>query len=238
MKSPLVVASLGIHFVAVSGLLVGGFWKLDRLEPGRKTLDLAVMSQPPPAESGSPAAAKAEPLRKKRPRVVARDIVQPDKIDRDEKHTATTSTDGQGSGGTGSGAGAGSGSDPDGTGSCTTPPCGDARPSVQAPPPKPVFVPPAVIKGMRIFGETQIVPPATVKTAILRGGGKRVVAVFRVCVGQRGEISSIDVQKPSGYPAYDAVLVDGLQRWRYKAYEVNGRPVAVCGVVTFIYSIH
>jgi periplasmic protein TonB len=236
MKSPLVVTSLGIHIVAVTGLFIAGFWKLDRLEPGRQRIDLAVASQPPPAESGSPAAAKAEPFKKKRPRAT-RDLVQPQKLDLDDKPTTTTSEDGQGTGGTGSGAGSGSGSDPNGTGSCADPPCGDARPTVPPLVPKPVFVPPAVIKGMRISGETQIVPPATVKTAILRDGHKRVVAVFRVCVAQRGEISSIDVQKPSGYPAYDSALVAGLRGWRYRPYEVNNRPIAVCGVVTFVYSI-
>ncbi len=236
MKSPLVVTSLGVHVIVVAGLFVAGVWSLERLEPGRRSLDLAVMSQPPPAAAGSPAAAKAEPFKKKRPRVTT-DIVQPQKREADVKPAASTSEDGSGAGGSGSGAGSGSGSDPDGTGSCTTPPCGNTASAPRQTPQRPVMVPPTVIKGMRLSGETQIVPPATVKTAIRRDGNKRVIAVFRVCVGQHGEISSIDVQKPSGYPAYDAVLAAGLRGWRYRPYQVAGRPVAVCGVVSFIYSM-
>jgi TonB family protein len=241
MRSPLVVTSVGIHVVAVSGLMVAGLWKLERLEPGRSTFDLAVASPPAAAASGSPAAAKAEPFKRKPPKVVARDIVQPDKRVVETKAVATSSEPSDGTGGTGSGAGSGSGFDPIGTGTCAIPPCGAGSGSAAPPVPQkvtaPLVVPPTVIKGLRTSGETQIHPPAVVKTTMLRDGASKVIATLRLCVGTDGEVSDVSVLKSSGYTGYDAALDDGLRRWHYRAYEVNGRKVPVCGVVTFVYSI-
>jgi periplasmic protein TonB len=244
MRSPLVVASLGIHVVIVLGLFVAGFWRLDRLEPGRRSVDLAVSSPPPPAPSGSPAAAPAQPFDKKR-RKIAREVVQPVRVEPEVTAISTAmsvaSGAGDGGGGTGEGAGGGSGSDPDGQGSCTGGPCGEG-PAMPSPPPPPAVEPPrivspAVIKGLRVSGDTQIHPPAPVKTAILRDGRSSVTALFRVCIGTAGQITSAARQKSSGYPPYDQALESALWTWRYRPYEVGGRKVSVCGVVTFIYSI-
>ena len=159
-----------------------------------------------------------------------------------ETKPANTSTDSTavGTGGTGSGAGSGSGTDPIGTGTCAVPPCGDGEPPVKKDPPKvvdPVIVPPTVIRGLRTSGETQIHPPAVVKTAILRDGKSKVVATFRLCVGVDGEVSSTAILKSSGYPGYDAAIDAGLRQWHYRAYEIGGRRVPVCGAVTFIYTL-
>jgi TonB family protein len=104
-------------------------------------------------------------------------------------------------------------------------------------PAAPIVVPPTVIKGLRTSGETQIHPPDPVKTAMLRDGRPSVVATIRVCVGTDGTVSSLKFLKSSGYAGYDAALDDGLRRWRYRAYVIDGRKVPVCGVVTFIYAI-
>ena len=67
-KRPLLVAvSLSVHLVVVLGLFVAGFWRLDRLDAPRRTIDLAVAPPPPPAPSGSPSAAEPEPFTKQKP---------------------------------------------------------------------------------------------------------------------------------------------------------------------------
>lgn len=241
MRSPLVVASVGVHVVAVSAFFVAGFWNLDRLEPGRRTFDLAVAPPlPAAAAAGGESAHTADPFKKKRP-PVTKDIVQPPKLKIETEVTRTSEEPGTGTGtGSGSGIGSGSGTDPAGTGTCTEEPCGPpAAPVVvkKDPPVVPQIVPPTVIKGMRTAGDTQIHPPAPVKTAIMRDGKTKVTAVYRVCVGTDGEISSLSVVKSSGYAGYDAALDDGLRGWRYRPYVIDGRKVPVCGVVTFIYSI-
>ena len=240
MRSPLIVTSIGFHLVVVAGFFVAGLWKLERLDGERRPIDIAVSPPPPPAPSGSPAAAPSEPFKKK-PRTVTKALVQPTVIDPQTK-PASTATDSTavGTGGTGSGAGSGSGIDPSGTGACTEPPCGEGEHAVPKDPPKkvePVLVPPTVIKGLRTSGETQLHPPATVKTAMLRDGKSKVVATFRLCVGVDGEVASTAVLKSSGYAGYDAAIDAGLRQWRYKAYEIGGRKVPVCGAVTFIYTM-
>ncbi len=238
MRSPLIVTSIGFHLVVVAGFFVAGLWKLERLDGERRQVDIAVAPPPPPAPSGSPAAAPAEPFKKK-VRTVAKVVVQPTVIDPETK-SSPGDANAAGTGGTGSGAGSGSGTDPIGTGTCTEEPCGDGDPlPPKKDPPKvdPVLVPPTVIKGLRTSGETQIHPPAPVKTAILRDGKSKVVATFRLCVGIDGQVSSTAILKSSGYAGYDAAIDAGLRRWHYKAYEIGGRKVPVCGAVTFIYTM-
>lgn len=239
MRQTLVIGSIGLHIAALTGFFVAGVWQLDRLEAAKRPFDLAVATPPPPAASGSPAATKAEPFKRKQTRTVTRDIVVPEKRNDDEVIAKATEP-GDGTGGTGSGAGSGSGFDPIGTGTCAIPPCG-VDPAPAAPPKpaptKPVLVPPTVIKGLRTSGETQIHPPDPVKTAMYRDGKTKVISTIRLCVGTDGEVSGITFLKSSGYAGYDAVLEDGLRRWHYRAYEVNGRKVPVCGIVTFVYAI-
>jgi TonB family protein len=243
MRSTLVVTSVGFHIAVVAAFFVAGAWKLERLDRGRQPIDLAVApSPPPPAPSGSPAAAVSEPFKKK-PRTVTKALVQPTRVDRDvTPATASAALDAVGTGGTGSGAGSGSGDDPNGTGTCLGLGCGAAV-AIPTPPPvpavvQPVVVPPTVIKGLRIAGDTQVQPPAPTRTAIVRDGRSRVTASFRVCVGTSGQVTSSTTVKSSGYADYDGALTAALQTWRYRPYQVGGKAVPVCGVVTFVYSIH
>jgi TonB family protein len=221
--------------------LVAGMWKLERLDAERRPIDLAVAQPPPSAPSGSPAAApQAEPFKKKQRKVV-KEIVIADP-DREAKPIVAPNSTSVGTGGTGTGAGSGSGTDPTGTGACTQEPCGPVGEPTPAPPkvPKvetPITVPPAMLKSIRISGDTQVHPPAPVKTAIMRDGKTKVIATYRVCVGTDGNVSSTTALKPSGYDGYDAAIVHAIHDWRYRPYEVDGRKVAVCGVVTFIYSL-
>lgn len=238
MRSPLVVTSVGFHIAVVSAFLVAGFWKLERLDGERKTFDLAVASPQPPAPSGSPAAATAEPFKKKQRRII-KEVVQPKTPDPETKALVTSLPGATGDGGTGTGPGSGSGTNPTGTGTCTEEPCGEETPPKVEEKKKedPVVVPPAVIKGLRISGETQLHPPNNVKVAMQRDGKTKAIGTFRVCVGADGQISGTSVLKSSGYEGYDRVIDDALRTWRYRPYEVGGRRVPVCGVVTFIYTM-
>jgi len=103
---------------------------------------------------------------------------------------------------------------------------------------KPIIVPPTVMTGLRIAGETQIVPPDPVKTAMLRDGKERTVGTFKLCVDSRGYVSSIGAIGPgTTYAAYDSKIIGAMRSWRYRPYSVDGRPVPVCSVVTFVYTI-
>ncbi len=241
----LVAFSLSAHLAVVFGLFVAGFWRLDRLDSPRHTIDLAVASPPPPAPSGSPSAATPEPFVKKKPRVIPKVLTQPTLPEPETKPAATELPPSDGDGGTGSGAGSGSGTDPKGTGDCVGDHCGPAQPTeVKKVEPErcqtcdPIQVPPPMIRGMRISGDTQIQPPDLEKTALLRSGKTRATATVKVCVGETGNTTQLTIYKGSGYAGWDTAILRALQNWRYKPHKIGDRAVTVCGMVTFIYEIH
>ncbi|MBA3455934.1 MAG: TonB family protein [Deltaproteobacteria bacterium] len=99
------------------------------------------------------------------------------------------------------------------------------------------FVAPTVLQGLRVSGETQVHAPDTVKTMMLRDGRERSSGTLKLCIATDGGISSVSVAASTKYDAYDAKLVAAARAWRYKPYTVNGTPMPVCGMVTFVYTI-
>lgn len=243
-RHTLVAVSLSVHVAAVLGLFVAGFWKLDRLDAPRRTIDLAVAPPPPPAPSGSPAAGEHQPFKKKKPRVIAKEVTQPP-VEKDPETTPveTTTEPTTGTGGTGTGAGSGSGTDPRGTGDCVGDHCGtseqkqDEKKEEVIEDEKPEMVIPQVIRGMRTSGETQIQPPDIEKTALMRTGKPRATATVKVCVSDTGAVTSLAMFKGSGYAGWDAAILRAMRAWRYKPHRIGKRAVPVCGMVTFLYEI-
>lgn len=238
----LVAVSLTVHLAIVLGLFVAGFWRIDRLDAPRRTIDLAVAAPPPPAPSGSPPAATAEPFTKKKPRVIPKVITQPEPPDPETKPVVSALPPSTGDGGTGSGSGSGSGTDPKGTGACVGDHCGPAEQIAEPARDRcldcdPIPVVPSVIRGMRISGETQIQPPDLEKTALIRSGKNRATATVKVCVGETGNITNLTMYKGSSYAGWDRAILSALQNWRYKPHKIGQRAVTVCGMVTFIYEI-
>ena len=244
----LISVSLTIHLAVFLALFVSGVWRIDRLDAPKHTIDLAVALPPPPAPAGSPAANAVE-FDKKKPKVITHDIVVKPK---DEPETPPTpAADKPPGNGEGSGSGSGSGSgDPNTPGECTGDDCGppvsETKPVEKkkeevgcgVPPCDPIKVPPPVIRGMRLSGETQIQMSEMEKTSLLRSGKTRATASAKVCIGARGEVSSLSMYAGSGYAGWDAAILGAMRNWRYRAYQIGGKPVPVCGMVTFMYEIH
>lgn len=105
-----------------------------------------------------------------------------------------------------------------------------------------VLIPPGIFTGLRISGETQIVPPDTVKTEMLRDGRPRTTGSFKLCIDASGRVSSLaPIAGGTKYPAYDAKIGAAMRAWRYKPYTINNQgsitAVPACSVVTFVYTI-
>lgn len=105
-----------------------------------------------------------------------------------------------------------------------------------------VLIPPGIFTGMRISGETQIVPPDPVKTEMLRDGRNRTVGSFKLCIDTGGHIASIaPIGGGTKYPAYDAKITTAMRAWRYQPYTIKNQgtttAVPACSVVTFVYTI-
>ncbi|CAN5332061.1 hypothetical protein BH11MYX1_BH11MYX1_55480 [soil metagenome] len=237
MRRTLIVSSIGIHIAIVAGLGLVGAWHLDQLELVKAPVDLHVAMAPPAESAGSPPR-PATPFQHKqrdKPKVTVQppDHATPATPAAPEVASATTTTGtgtGEGSAaGTGTGSGSGASESPC-TADCGPPEHHEAVPEQQ-------IIPPQLLSGLRISGETQLQPPDVVKTAMHRAGSSRVIASFQVCLDTAGTVASTRQLKPSGYAGYDAVLAQGLATWRYKPFTMNGRGIAVCSVVTFIYSM-
>lgn len=100
---------------------------------------------------------------------------------------------------------------------------------------EPVRLRQADIEAHRIAGDPQIAPPDSVRTQMARAQKAQVRGVVQMCLGKDGRVTSARVAIPTGYPEYDARLIDRMQSWRYEPHQVNGVAVPVCSTVTFVY---
>lgn len=258
----LIPMSLVAHLGLGIFLFATGVWRIEKLDGGRADLALAVM-MPPAAPEGGPAPGEKpkDPVKKPVKKKVEQ-IVQPEKIDPELAKTpaAPSSTPGNGEGsgaGAGSGSGSASGSSTSGCDDCIgegelDPVCGNAKvedgeqcddgnlragDGCSAKCKKEAaLVPPTVLAGLR-HGDTQVYPPDTVKTLMMREGKDRVTGTIKVCIAADGGISSVSLVGSTKYPEYDARLVSAARGWRYDPYRVNDTPMPVCSTVTFIYNI-
>jgi protein TonB len=238
MRRTIILASIALHAGLVFVFFVAGFWRIERVEAARLTVSIGVPLPPPPAPSGGAAPTKAPTITRKK---IVHVLTQREERPADTTPVETVATTPGTGEGSGSGSGDGSGDSTD-TGTCTEN-CGPGTGSGSAAPVIPkkkltqTMVPPTVLRGMRISGETQIHPSDVVKTAMLHEGHERSTSIFKTCVGAGGEVTSVSIVKSSGYGEYDQALVAALRDWRYKPYQIGGEAVPVCGIVTFIYEI-
>ncbi len=108
----------------------------------------------------------------------------------------------------------------------------DAQPPVGPDPPS--VVRQTELEALRVSGERGIQPPKEDAVDMARTQ-RGTVGVLKMCLGPDGHVSRLYILKSTGYPAYDAKLKRGVQKWIYRPFMVNGKPVPVCTAVTFIY---
>lgn len=258
------IAHLGLGIAVV----IGGLWRIERLDRGRAAaVAIGVMSPPPPPPEGGHAAGPLPELTPKKPKKIVRDTQPaprpPDATPEPAASTEATATATEGEG-EGDGDGEGKGKGPGIRGGitclvdCEAPPgvCGDGAvdageqcddgnrdggdgcsATCRLEPPPQAVVAPSVLGALRISGDTQIVPPDPVKTAMLRDGRSRTVGTLKVCIDAAGRVASVGTAGTTKYAAYDAALVRAVRAWRYQPHRVNGRPTPACGMVTFVYTI-
>jgi protein TonB len=70
-------------------------------------------------------------------------------------------------------------------------------------------------------------PPA------LARAGLQVWALVRVCVDRDGRVDDVHLLK-SADPVVDPLIVAALRTWRYRPYQVNGRPVPFCTNIRYV----
>lgn len=93
-----------------------------------------------------------------------------------------------------------------------------------------------VLEGKRIAGKKAIVPDDETKVAIETSRRHRLVGSFRVCIDESGHVESAVPMRSTGYASYDREILQGIGRWAYSPFQVDGQAVPVCTAVTFIYT--
>lgn len=239
-----IAVSAALHGLVVLALAVGAMWRIDKLTPDKtQTVFVKAGAPPGPPAAAPPAAAvakKAQAPTKVRPRDLTQPVIA--KLETDEPVMAfdgDPNATGE-AGATGSGGGGG--------GNCGAGPCigvgigdGDlpfgeiAPPKAPTPPPAAEIIPPNMVEGLRVAGNAQIAPPEQVKVQMVREDKNQAVASVKMCLTTTGAVESLSLIKGTGYDGYDSLIRSEMQKWRYKPYRVDGRPVPVCTVVTFVF---
>jgi protein TonB len=111
------------------------------------------------------------------------------------------------------------------------------QPALQpAPPAPPQTVAPMALDANRVAGEKDIVPDERTQADIFRSGVEKVTGSYKVCISAEGSISAVTQLRSTGFPTYDATILDTIRsKWRYRPFVVNGKAAAVCTAVRFIY---
>jgi hypothetical protein len=109
-------------------------------------------------------------------------------------------------------------------------------PALPAPPAAPQIIAPTALDANRIAGEKDIVPDERTQSDIFRSGVEKVIGSYKVCISAEGSVSAVTQLKSTGFPSYDATILDTIRgKWRYRPFIVNGKAAAVCTAVRFIY---
>jgi TonB family protein len=99
------------------------------------------------------------------------------------------------------------------------------------PPPAPVVVPPPAptrdYRRLYAMGETDVVPPVTVKQALPRFPGRMTEAaegVLEIIVDAMGSVESARMVDPV-HPQYDGLALSAAKKWQYQPARVDDVPV-------------
>lgn len=92
-----------------------------------------------------------------------------------------------------------------------------------------------MVENQRIAGSKRIVPDSLVQADIIAAGKTKVVASMKMCLDDKGNVSSVTQLKSSGFPTYDRKLMTEMRQWLFRPYKLSGKAVPVCTAITFIY---
>jgi TonB family protein len=102
---------------------------------------------------------------------------------------------------------------------------------------KPAAVPINAIDKQMIAGEREIHLPPPVLHAMQDKGLTRAIIAIKLCISSKGEPTSVELIRGSGYAEADQNVIKKVNDWRFTPYTVSGKAVPVCTAVMFNYSI-
>lgn len=78
-------------------------------------------------------------------------------------------------------------------------------------------------------------PQDSTIAAMIDAGRTEVRTWFDFCVGPGGLVLKAAVSRSSGYPDYDAFLVQQIEQWEFEPLLVDGRPTPVCSTFRLVF---
>lgn len=246
VRNVVITASVVVHATALTALVIGAMWQIDKLELRDSPVKAAfVMPAPPPSGGSPPAAAALVPVKPEH-KTTPKDRTQPEVTeDPDDPIEVKKETTGSGTGtGTGTGTaqtGDGDGDDTGGEGDCKEEPCGEdttkkETKKVEKPEVKETeILDQNSAARLRTSGNDQIGAPSSVRQQMMRADQNKVIGTVKLCVGTDGRVDSAKVLKSTGYDAYDDKLLDEMRAWRYRPYQHEGEATRFCTAITLVY---
>ena len=106
-------------------------------------------------------------------------------------------------------------------------------------PPEPAVSGPAVVpwsafEAHRTSGTAKPTPARETREAI-REANRNVVGVWKLCVTGAGRPETVAALKRTGFPDLDARIAKAIWGWRFRPFEIDGKPTAACSSVVMIY---
>jgi protein TonB len=230
-----VVLSALAHVVGALFFVAGSFWKVDKLEVRHVPVSFARKSGSP--AKASLAAAQAQPTasrppEKRRPHR----LVQPSPdvpvvpTPPTDDGAASPSPGDTGTGGSESAAGA----QGDGTGQGGT--SENATPTPPPLPEPPVFVPQAVLKESRLFAPEPRLGDDVIML-LAKQEVRELSVTVHMCLSTAGLPTTLTFKKKSGFELVDQRIEAVLRTWRFRPFQVGGKPVVRCTFWTLKYRI-
>ena len=98
------------------------------------------------------------------------------------------------------------------------------------------IVTPAVLDANRKAGNKDIIPDLATQNEIRKAGKDKVIAAYRLCVTQDGDISSVTQLKSTGFARFDAKIANTIrEKWHYRPFLIAGKRAPVCSNFGFSY---
>jgi hypothetical protein len=97
------------------------------------------------------------------------------------------------------------------------------------------MMPSSLVENRRLAGERGIGPDDMTKEHLHQQGIAAVRADVQMCLDEAGAPATITMTSSSCVPDYDARILKKMAEWRYKPFEIGGKPAAICTIVTYVY---
>lgn len=238
-----VIFVLAFALVAHAGvggaLIVKQFWTITKLAPPESGVELSLGPPPPPPPPKGGGKKKQDSLKDKIKKVKVKETVQPvkDAKEPDPSEVVDSADEGDDFGVEGGVEGGVAGGVVGGVlGGVPGGVLGGSGPPPPPPEPeKPQVVPQQALQANRISGDPNITAPDTVKNLMVKQNQDKVIATAKMCLDNKGNVTTVKMVKSSGYAEYDQKILNGMRGWKYRPFQVNGKAVPVCTAITFIY---